>query len=204
MPKQVRIRRGTTAQHATFVGADGEVTFDTTKKVLVLHDGVSPGGKSLDGFVVLSPGNPLAVQSINSSVAITGGDDDTTAFAVSKLAEFNNVIINALASIRRLHLQQEELPYGTNVNVNFFSFTSKRLALAGDVTFSGSGMGYGYFAMLRIQCDGTPRLLNFPAGWKFVGDAAPANIGAGKAALLKLWCFGPAETDVIAEYAVQP
>ena len=35
MPKQVRIRRGTTAQHATFVGADGEVTFDSTKKVLV-------------------------------------------------------------------------------------------------------------------------------------------------------------------------
>ena len=29
MPKQVRLRRGTTAQHATFTGAEAEVTFDT-------------------------------------------------------------------------------------------------------------------------------------------------------------------------------
>jgi hypothetical protein len=50
MPKQVRLRRGTTAQHAAFVGAEGEVTFDTTKKVLVVHDGVTPGGKPLEDF----------------------------------------------------------------------------------------------------------------------------------------------------------
>ena len=54
MPKQVRLRRGTTAQHATFTGADGEVTFDSTKKVLVVHDGVTAGGKPLEGFVFLS------------------------------------------------------------------------------------------------------------------------------------------------------
>lgn len=47
MPKQVRLRRGTTAQHASFAGADGEVTVDTTKRELVLHDGVTAGGKSL-------------------------------------------------------------------------------------------------------------------------------------------------------------
>ena len=59
MPKQVRIRRGTTAQHATFTGADGEVTFDSTKKVLVVHDGVTAGGKPIDGFVKLDPGAPM-------------------------------------------------------------------------------------------------------------------------------------------------
>lgn len=37
-------RRGTTAQHATFTGAAGEVTFDTTKKTLVAHDGLTAGG----------------------------------------------------------------------------------------------------------------------------------------------------------------
>jgi hypothetical protein len=44
MAKQVQIRRGTTLQHSTFTGAEGEVTFDTDKKVLVVHDGVSKGG----------------------------------------------------------------------------------------------------------------------------------------------------------------
>ena len=48
MPKQVRLRRGTTAQHASFTGADGEVTVDTTKRALVLHDGVTPGGKAIE------------------------------------------------------------------------------------------------------------------------------------------------------------
>jgi hypothetical protein len=44
MSKQVRFRRGTTAQHATFTGALGEVTVDTTNNVTVVHDGTTVGG----------------------------------------------------------------------------------------------------------------------------------------------------------------
>ncbi|AYR23035.1 hypothetical protein [Herbaspirillum rubrisubalbicans] len=44
MSTVLQLRRGTTAQHASFVGQPGEVTFDTTKKVFVGHDGVTPGG----------------------------------------------------------------------------------------------------------------------------------------------------------------
>ena len=44
MPKKVQLRRGTTAQHATFIGAPGELTFDTDKTVLVAHDGATAGG----------------------------------------------------------------------------------------------------------------------------------------------------------------
>jgi orotate phosphoribosyltransferase len=44
MTKQVQFRRGTTAQHATFTGALAEVTVDTDKKTLVVHDGTTAGG----------------------------------------------------------------------------------------------------------------------------------------------------------------
>lgn len=44
MTKEVKLRRGTTAQHAAFTGAVGEVTVDTDKNTLVVHDGVTPGG----------------------------------------------------------------------------------------------------------------------------------------------------------------
>ena len=44
MTKQVQFRRGTTVQHSTFVGAEGEVTVDTDKHALVVHDGQKPGG----------------------------------------------------------------------------------------------------------------------------------------------------------------
>jgi hypothetical protein len=47
MAKQVQLRRGTTAQHATFTGAEGEVTYDTEKKVLIAHDGQTQAGYEL-------------------------------------------------------------------------------------------------------------------------------------------------------------
>jgi len=41
---QVQLRRGTTAQHSSFTGAQGELTVDTDKNALVLHDGATQGG----------------------------------------------------------------------------------------------------------------------------------------------------------------
>jgi hypothetical protein len=42
------LRRGTTAEHSTFTGLVGEITVDTDKDTVVVHDGVTPGGKPLD------------------------------------------------------------------------------------------------------------------------------------------------------------
>lgn len=47
MSKQVQFRRGTTAEHATFKGAVGEITIDTDKDVAVVHDNVKLGGYPL-------------------------------------------------------------------------------------------------------------------------------------------------------------
>lgn len=44
MAKQLQLRGGTTAQHALFTGAAREITIDTDAKVIVVHDGVTPGG----------------------------------------------------------------------------------------------------------------------------------------------------------------
>ena len=44
MAKTVQLRRGTTAEHATFTGASGEVTVDQSKNVVVVHDGTTAGG----------------------------------------------------------------------------------------------------------------------------------------------------------------
>lgn len=63
MTTALKLRRGTTTQHSTFTGADGEVTVDTTKKTAVVHDGSTAGG------------TPLAKESraINTSARLTGG-----------------------------------------------------------------------------------------------------------------------------------
>jgi hypothetical protein len=47
MSTQVQFRRGTTADISTFIGADGEVVVDTTKKTCVVNDGVQIAGYPL-------------------------------------------------------------------------------------------------------------------------------------------------------------
>jgi len=42
---QLQMRRGSTAQLTDFIGAIGEVTVDTTKHVVVVHDGTTKGGE---------------------------------------------------------------------------------------------------------------------------------------------------------------
>jgi len=44
MAKLLKLRRGTTSQHSSFTGAEGEVTIDTDKDVPVVHDGSTAGG----------------------------------------------------------------------------------------------------------------------------------------------------------------
>jgi chromosome segregation ATPase len=44
MAKQTQLRRGSTTEHNGFIGAVGEVTVDTTKDVVVVHDGSTLGG----------------------------------------------------------------------------------------------------------------------------------------------------------------
>jgi len=44
MAKLLKLRRGTTSQHSSFTGAEGEVTVDTDKETLVVHDGSTAGG----------------------------------------------------------------------------------------------------------------------------------------------------------------
>ena len=56
MAKLLKLRRGTTSQHSSFTGAEGEVTVDTTKDTLVVHDGSTAGG------------HPIAKESDNLSL----------------------------------------------------------------------------------------------------------------------------------------
>lgn len=63
----LQLRRGTTTQHNTFTGAVGEVTVDTTKDTVVVHDGVTVGGK------------PLATEDyVTSQLATADNSDEIT------------------------------------------------------------------------------------------------------------------------------
>ena len=73
MAKRVQLRRGTTAQTNAFTGAVGEVTVDTDKKTLVVHDGTTAGGfpqatrANADGTISLIKKDGTSAGSIDSS-----------------------------------------------------------------------------------------------------------------------------------------
>jgi hypothetical protein len=77
MSTAVQLRRGTTAQHASFTGAVGEVTVDTTKDTVVVHDGVLAGGHPLlkESAFTSALGTTIVEQtSASGSAIIPSGD----------------------------------------------------------------------------------------------------------------------------------
>jgi hypothetical protein len=46
-PTVVQFRRGTTAQNDLFTGAEGEISVDTSKGTIRVHDALTPGGHEL-------------------------------------------------------------------------------------------------------------------------------------------------------------
>lgn len=60
MAKQVKVRGGTTTEVSTFTGAEREIVIDTTKKTVVVNDGVKAGGF------------PLAKEDLSNSPAFVG------------------------------------------------------------------------------------------------------------------------------------
>jgi len=107
-------RRGTTSAHTSFTGLAGELTVDTDKKVVVVHDGSTAGGV------------PLAKQ--RPTLATTSGTTYTLA-----LTDADNVVTTTSASAVTVTVPPSVFSAGDVITV-------LQLA-AGQVTFAqGSGV----------------------------------------------------------------
>ena len=73
MAKLLKLRRGNTQQHGSFTGAEGEVTVDTDKDTLVVHDGSQVGGRPLLREDMSNlPAGTIDNADVNASAAIAG------------------------------------------------------------------------------------------------------------------------------------
>jgi hypothetical protein len=73
MARQVQIRRGTTAQHQTFIGVPAELTVDTDKNVLIVHDGNTVGGHPLAKSINPEIKGNINLLDANAGVAFADG-----------------------------------------------------------------------------------------------------------------------------------
>ena len=74
MAKRLQLRGGTTAEHSTFTGALREVTVDTDKDTLVVHDGSTAGGFPLAKY---SDVTAISTDLVNDTTPQLGGALDT-------------------------------------------------------------------------------------------------------------------------------
>jgi predicted nucleic acid-binding Zn-ribbon protein len=108
MAKQVQYRRGTTVQHSTFTGALGEVTVDTTKNVVVVHDGSTTGGIPMATnaeVVALSQAltsnaatQAAAINSLTTNAAVQSASIDQINANVAAA----NAVVNSVANLQNI------------------------------------------------------------------------------------------------------
>jgi len=132
MAKRVQLRRGTTAQINAFTGAVGEVSVDTDKDVLVVHDGVTAGG-----FPVAARANA------NGTISLIK-KDGTIIGSINATGLFNNTLTST-ATDQALTAAQ-----GKVLQDNKLDKTA--------ITVSGSAPMYACRAWVNFDGTGTPTI----------------------------------------------
>jgi len=122
MAKQVLYRRGTTAEHALFTGANGEVTVDTVKHVVIVHDGVTAGG--------IPQANAALV---NSQIATLTANAANQATAITVLQANAGVQANTLATLTANAATQQ-------ASINAFILASNATALFANIAATNANV----------------------------------------------------------------
>jgi len=89
----------------------------------------------------------------------------------------------------------------TTTALDFSGDQLQTISISANTTFTTSNRAIGKSKTIKITTDGSTRTLTFPA-WKFVG-AKPTEQAGNKIAILTVTCFGTADTDIVAGYAVE-
>jgi hypothetical protein len=89
----------------------------------------------------------------------------------------------------------------TATTLDFAQDQLQTISISVNTTFATTGVAIGKSKTIKILNNATLHTLTFPA-WKFVG-AKPADIAGSKTAILTLTCFGSADADIVAGYAVE-
>lgn len=154
MSKQVQLRRGTTSQHSTFTGAVGEVTIDTTKKTVVVHDGSTAGGVPLLTETGLTTAIGSTVQAYDADTAKT---DTAQTFTAAQRGEITT------------------LTDGATITPDFADSNNFTVTLGGNRNLANpTNLVAGQSGSIFIVQDGTgSRTLAWGSYWDFAAGVAP-------------------------------
>ena len=202
MSTQVQLRRGSTTEHNSFTGAAGEVTVDTTKKTLVVHDGSTAGGvplakeSALSSYLTTTAAGttyaPLASPTFTGTVTIPAGASIsgylTTASAAStylatsaigstvQAYNANNAVTNAVQSFTAAQRgSYVTLTDAATVAIDLSLGNHYQIVLGGNRTIGApTNVVAGQSGVIRLVQDSTgSRTASWNSAFKFPGGTAP-------------------------------
>ena len=111
-----------------------------------------------------------------------------------------NLSGNNLDNIKNLH---HNISAMSGTAINFNNDQVETMGFSASLTLTTSNRATGRSKTLKMSnTSGSTQTLAFPAGWTFVGTK-PTDQAGGKTAILTVTCFGTADTDIVAGYAVE-
>ena len=146
MAVQLQLRSGTTTQHNTFTGAVGEVTVDTTKDVIVVHDGVTVGGfpvaarANADGTISLIKKDGASVGEISSAGLFNNTLTSTStnqALTAAQGKVLKDTLDNTVASSFGVGQTWQDLTSSRASGVTYTNSTGKPIAVSITLTDQG-------------------------------------------------------------------
>jgi hypothetical protein len=140
MPTQVQFRRGTTAQNQNFTGAAGEISIDTDKKTVVVHDGTTTGGRPLapnSAFDVANSGYGIANVAYNTTNTAFGVANSGYGIANAAYSATNSVFGVANAAFNSANNVAPQVAPAFNTANAAFNKANNALANTSNVVFAG-------------------------------------------------------------------
>jgi hypothetical protein len=157
MATRVQLRRGTTTEHSTFTGAAGEVTVDTTKNTVVVHNNSTAGGFPL-----------LKESAIGSSVQAYDANTAKTNVAQSFSAAQRGAIT--------------ALTDGATITPDFSLSNNWSLSIGGNRTLANpTNLTAGQSGCIYITQTTGSHTLAYGSNWDFAGGSVPVLSTAASA-----------------------
>ena len=165
MPTSVQFRRGTTAQNDAFTGADGELSVDTDKKTIRIHDNSTAGGEEV---VVVS-----ATQTLTNKT-LTAPNLTSPTIGGTAIAEYISDTVGAMVNGNTengISVTYQDADNTLDFDAGDFSIT-----LTGDVTGSGTVTNLGNVSFATTIAANSVALGTDTTG-NYVGTGATSGNG---------------------------
>ena len=188
MATQIQRRRGTTAQHSTFTGALGELTVDTDKKTVVVHDGSTAGGFPLAPLaspaLTGTPTAPTAAAGTNTAQLATTEFVQGEKPAVATQAEMNAGTESGVRSMSPLGVAQAIAAKSSGgIRGQVFTSSGTFTVPAGVTSVKVRGCGGGGGSGASAGAGGTT---SFGTYCSATGGSGPATPGTGSGGEINL------------------